>query len=99
MTQITIRRLDPLVVEGLRKRATSAGHSMEEEVRNILSETVLDAAIERQRLGLKRLEATRKAIFGNRVLPDSSGEIRRMRDERTRHLANLASPRRRKHGM
>ena len=34
MTQLTIRRLDPLVIEKLRARAAAAGRSMEEEARD-----------------------------------------------------------------
>lgn len=38
MSMLTVRRLDPLVKERLRARAAARGHSMEEEVRRILSE-------------------------------------------------------------
>lgn len=41
MTQITIRRLDPAVVQGLKNRASAAGSSMEQEARRILEEAVL----------------------------------------------------------
>jgi plasmid stability protein len=92
MTQLTIRRLDKVVIDGLKKRAAAAGHSMEEEARRILSDAVIEAGIARQRAGLERLEATRKAIFGDRVFPDSSGEFRRMRDERTRQIEEWALP-------
>lgn len=37
---LTIRKLDPAVKERLRVRAARHGHSMEEEVRRILSETL-----------------------------------------------------------
>jgi plasmid stability protein len=37
---LTIRRLDPAVKERLRVRAARHGHSMEEEARRILSETL-----------------------------------------------------------
>lgn len=39
MATLTIRRLDPVVKERLRVRAAQHGHSMEEEVRRILSES------------------------------------------------------------
>jgi plasmid stability protein len=39
MTSLTIRKLDPAVKERLRLRAARHGHSMEEEARQILSET------------------------------------------------------------
>jgi plasmid stability protein len=96
MTQITIRRLDPLVIEGLKKRAHDAGHSMEEEIRKILSETILETGLAEQRSALERLSATRKAIFGNRIFADSSVEFRKMRDERSRAVDAWASTQRRK---
>jgi plasmid stability protein len=96
MTQITIRRLDPVVIEGLKKRATEAGRSMEEEARKILSEAVLAAGVARQRAALEKLIAARDAIFGDRVFPDSSGEIRKIREERTRYLQELTQPPRRR---
>lgn len=39
MTSLTIRKLDPAVKERLRLRAARHGRSMEEEARQILSET------------------------------------------------------------
>jgi len=96
MTQITIRRLDPVVIAGLKKRAAEAGCSMEEEARKILSEAVLERGLAQQRAALEQLVATRKAIFGDRVFPDSTAEIRKMRQERTRYLERLTSPRHRK---
>ncbi len=39
MTSLSIRKLDPAVKERLRLRAARHGHSMEEEARQILSET------------------------------------------------------------
>lgn len=40
MANLTIRKLDPAVKERLRVRAAQKGHSMEEEARRILSETL-----------------------------------------------------------
>ncbi len=37
MASLTIRKLDPVVKELIRQRAAREGHSMEEEVRRILS--------------------------------------------------------------
>lgn len=90
VTQLTIRRLDPVVIEGLKKRASDAGLSMEEEARKILSEAVLEAGLTKQRKGLEKLIAARKAIFGDRVFPDSSDEFRKMRDERSHYLEQWA---------
>jgi plasmid stability protein len=92
MTQLTIRRLDPTVIERLKKRAAAAGRSMEEEARQILSETVLEEQLARQRAWLKEMEATRRELFGDRVLPDSGGLFREMRDERTRQIEEWAVP-------
>lgn len=39
MASLTIRKLEPAVKEGLRQRAARHGRSMEEEARQILSET------------------------------------------------------------
>jgi plasmid stability protein len=96
MTQITIRKLDPLVIEGLKRRAIQAGHSMEEEIRRILSGAILETGLARQRIALERLAATRKAIFGNRLFADSNNEFRKMRDERARSVNAWALPQRRK---
>jgi hypothetical protein len=65
---------------------------MEEEVRKILSEAVVDDQLERQRAWLKETEKLRRQLFGDKVFPDSTPLIRQMRKERTRHLAKLASP-------
>ncbi len=92
MTQLTIRRLDPTVIERLKKRAAAAGRSMEEEARQILSETVLEEQLARQRAWLKEMEATRRELFGDRVFPDSSDLFREMRDERTRQIEEWAVP-------
>lgn len=96
MTQITIRRLDPVIIAGLKKRAAGAGRSMEEEARQILSEAVIDDQLERQRAWLKDMDKVRRRIFGDKVFPDSSGEFRRMRDERTRTIEEWALPSRNK---
>jgi plasmid stability protein len=95
MMQITIRQLDPVVIEGLKKRAAEAGRSMEEEARKILSEAVLASGVAQQRAAVEKLIAARNAIFGQRVFPDSTGEIRKMRARRTRDLHELTPPPRR----
>jgi plasmid stability protein len=96
MNQITIRRLDACIIEGLKKRAADAGRSMEEEARNILSATIRDEQLARQREGLEALLATRKKIFGDRVFPDSSGEFGKMRAERTKQIEEWALPQRKR---
>jgi len=96
MNQITIRRLDSSVIEGLKKRAADAGRSMEEEVRTILSDAVLEEQLARQRAWLEEMKQTQKRLFGDRVFPDSSGEFRKMRDERTRQIEEWALPKKKK---
>lgn len=96
MNQITIRRLDQHVIDGLKKRAAAAGRSMEEEARTILSNAVQEEQLARQRAALDALIATRTEIFGNRVFPDSSDEFRKMREERTKQIEEWALPRRRR---
>lgn len=90
MTQLTIRRLDPNVIEGLKKRASDAGRSMEEEARRILSNAVVDNQLTRQRAWAARMRQKQKELFGDKVFPDSSGEFRRVRDERTRQIEEWA---------
>jgi plasmid stability protein len=78
MAQLTIRNLDDRIIVALRQRAAVAGHSMEQEARNILARaTRPDRAqiIERLR--------SRRAAFGDRVFDDSAELVRRMRDERS----------------
>ena len=94
MNQITIRRLDPSTIEGLKKRAAAAGRSMEEEARTILNEVVLEEQLARQRAWLAEMKETQRRLFGDRVFPDSSGEFRKMRDERTRQIEEWALPKR-----
>jgi plasmid stability protein len=84
MTQLTIRRLAPCVIEALKKRANAAGRSMEEEARTILSDAVLDRQLAHQRSWVKQMRAEQKRLFGGRIFPDSTSLIRKMRDERSR---------------
>jgi plasmid stability protein len=78
MTQITIRRLDPAVVQGLKSRASAAGHSMEHEARRILEEAVLPT-----RAGvtarLRQAMAGRAPASGGHY-SDSAPLVRRARD-------------------
>jgi plasmid stability protein len=95
MTQITIRRLDPVVIEGLKKRAAGAGRSMEEEARKILSEAIVDVQLERRRAWLKEMKKLQRQLFGDKVFADSTPLIRQMRKDRSRHLEKLTAPPRR----
>ena len=78
MAQLTIRNLEDRVISALRRRAAEAGHSMEQEARDILaSATRVDKA-----QIIERLRA-RRASYGDRVFEDSGDVIRQMRDERS----------------
>jgi plasmid stability protein len=87
MTQLTIRRLAPVVIEALKKRANAAGHSMEEEARTILSDAVLDRQLANQRSWVKQMRAEQKRLFGDKVFADSMPLIRKMRDMRSQQTA------------
>jgi plasmid stability protein len=78
MADVKIRKLDDWVVASFRARARQAGRSLEEELRQFLTE----AARERRRRFAGKLEA-----FGEQLrskygeMPDSTPLIREGRDE------------------
>jgi plasmid stability protein len=76
MARLTIRRLNDEVAASLRRWAAAAGHSMEQEAREILAAAVLN----REQV-IRRLRA-RLASYGARRLSDSGELIREMRDAR-----------------
>jgi plasmid stability protein len=78
MAQLTIRQLDEEVISRLRQRAARAGHSMEQEARELLTRATLPD----RRQVVAMLKAHR-AGFGDRVFSDSGELIREMRDERS----------------
>jgi plasmid stability protein len=96
MTQLTIRRLDPTVIEKLKERAAAAGRSMEEEARRIISETVLEEQLARQRAWVASMRKLHKQLYGGKVFPDSTPLIRKMREERSRQAASWLKPMRKK---
>jgi len=59
MATLTIRKLDDTVHERLRVRAAEAGHSMEEEAREILAE-----AVSSKRLTVGEFYARSRELFG-----------------------------------
>ena len=78
MTQITIRRLDSAVLQALKARAASAGHSMEQEARFILEAAVLparDGMLDRLRQGLAERAPEAGGCFS-----DSALLVRRSRE-------------------
>jgi plasmid stability protein len=77
MNQITIRRLDAAVVQGLKIRAAAAGHSMEQEARKILEAAVLPARegiADRLRLAIAARKPRNAANYG-----DSARLLRQVR--------------------
>jgi plasmid stability protein len=78
MADVKIRKLDDWVVESFRARARQAGRSLEEELRQVLTE----AARERRRRFADKLEAYSEQLrskYGE--MPDSTPLIREGRDE------------------
>ena len=78
MADVKIRKLDDWVVASFRARAKQAGRSLEEELRQFLTE----AARERRRRFAAKLEAFSeelRAKYGE--MPDSTPLIREIRDE------------------
>ncbi len=78
MVDVKIRKLDDWVVKSFRARARQAGRSLEEELRQFLTE----AARERRRRFADKLEAFTEQLrskYGE--MPDSNPLIREGRDE------------------
>ncbi len=68
MNQVTIRRLDPAVVQGLKTRAAAAGHSMEQEARRVLEAAVLpsrESIVDRLRLATAARKPRTAATYGD----------------------------------
>ena len=78
MADVKIRKLDDWVVESFRARAHEAGRSLEEELRQLLTETAREP---RRRLivELEELNVDLRAKYGE--LPDSTPLIREERDQ------------------
>jgi plasmid stability protein len=85
MGMITVRDVDDSLLRALEQRATAAGRSVEEEVRDILARTVQPATPVGKEDFWERADRLR-ASFANRVVTDSAELLREVRDERTAHL-------------
>lgn len=90
MAQVLVRNLDDHVVERLKQKAAAKGCSLEQHLREVLTEA---ARLDREEFiriadQIRESVAARQAALG---LPptDSTELVRQMRDERTRHLAGL----------
>jgi plasmid stability protein len=71
MSQITIRRLDAAVLQGLKSRAAAAGHSMEQEARKILEAAVLpssEGVAERLRVAMAGRKPGRGETYSDSAL-------------------------------
>jgi plasmid stability protein len=77
MADVKIRNLDDWVLNSHRARAQAAGRSVEEELRNVLTEAAL-AARRKAADELRTLREEMRAKYG--VLPDSTPGIREERD-------------------
>lgn len=78
MADVKIRKLDDWVLQSFRSRARRAGHSLEEELR----QTLTDLAKGRERALIDEIDAFREGLrvkYG--VQPDSTPLIRELRDE------------------
>jgi plasmid stability protein len=79
MADVKIRKLPDWVVVRHKRTAELAGHSLEEELRTIITETALEKRrYWDRRLGKLRAEIRRK----HGTLPDSTSGIRAERDRR-----------------
>ncbi|MCW2238243.1 FitA-like ribbon-helix-helix domain-containing protein [Azospirillum canadense] len=81
MGMITVRDIGESVLRALNERASAAGRSLEEEIRETLEQSVNVPPPdfwERMR--------QRRASYGNRVFSDSADILREMRDERSEQL-------------
>jgi plasmid stability protein len=79
VADVKVRKLAGWVVETLRLRATRAGHSLEQELREVLT----DKALEGQHAAAPRFAALRSEMaqkYG--AMPDSTPLIREDRDTR-----------------
>ncbi|UKJ74066.1 FitA-like ribbon-helix-helix domain-containing protein [Azospirillum brasilense] len=81
MGMITVRDIDDSVLKALTDRASAAGRSLEEEVRETLAQSV-----RRSHEDFWERMRARRAAYGGRVFSDSADILREMRDERSERL-------------
>ncbi|MBL8672952.1 MAG: hypothetical protein JNK11_19990 [Alphaproteobacteria bacterium] len=79
MADVKIRQLEDWVLESHRTRAKTAGRSLEEELRQVLTDKALEARREFARRA-REMQAELKAKYG--VMSDSTPGIRADREER-----------------
>ena len=75
MAQLIVRNLDDAVKRKLQRRAAQHGHSMEEEIRDILRDAVKDEGRHRKGLGTAIAERF-KGIELEKPIPELNIELR-----------------------
>jgi plasmid stability protein len=86
MGAITVRNIDDRVVTAIKRKAAEHGHSMEEEVRTLLTATYAENHQQKAREWAERqLERLHRGELP-RVKTNSVDVIREMREERDRQL-------------
>lgn len=80
MATITIRKLDPAVVDTLKARAAENGRSMEEEARTILSREVMDRRL-RGQAAVDHFRRLQDKWFPDGPVSWTSDALREVRDE------------------
>lgn len=75
MAQVIVRRLDDGVVQALKRRAANRGHSLEQELRDILAEAARPGRAE-----LRACAAAMRARYQDRPQTDSALLLREDRD-------------------
>jgi plasmid stability protein len=98
MWQMTVRHLDPDVVQGLKIRAAAAGRSLEDEVRTILSDTVRKQQPLPQTAWSREMHSKRREFFGGSVFAGSDVVFSTIATERTSPAGEWASATPRFHG-
>lgn len=78
MAQVLIRNVDEQVVQSLKQRAQRHGHSLEQELRTILTEAALPSVEDRVALSARLRAMTPPGV----VQTDSTDLVRRDRDSR-----------------
>lgn len=79
MTDVKVRKLDPWIVEVHRVRAQQAGHSLEEEMRRVITTAAREARLRFAGEAADLRDAIRREVG---ELPDSTDLIREEREAR-----------------
>jgi plasmid stability protein len=77
VAQVIVRNLEDAVKARLKRRAARHGHSLEQEVRNILRDAVKDQTQHRAKLG-SRIAARFAKVGLTSALPELHGQVPRL---------------------